>query len=100
MFTPDERNRIRNSILEAAMADSRITGGAITGSSARGEEDAWSDIDLGFGIREGTDIREVLADLTSLMDSKHATVHHLDVPFGPWIYRVFLLPNTLQVDIA
>ena len=27
-------------------------------------------------------------------------VHHLDVPSGPWLYRVFLLPGTLQVDLA
>ena len=26
--------------------------------------------------------------------------HHLDVTSGAWIYRVFLLPSTLQVDLA
>jgi hypothetical protein len=30
----------------------------------------------------------------------HQALHHLDVPSGAWIYRVFLLPSTLQVDLA
>jgi hypothetical protein len=34
------------------------------------------------------------------MYEKHLALHHLDVVAGPWIYRVFLLPGTLQVDLA
>src|SRR5438128_12381578 len=34
------------------------------------------------------------------MYREHGVVHHLDVPSGAWIYRVFLLPSTLQVDLA
>jgi hypothetical protein len=34
------------------------------------------------------------------MYDRHRAPHHLDVMAGAWTYRVFLLPNTLQVDLA
>ena len=34
------------------------------------------------------------------MYGQHRALHHLDVRSGAWIYRVFLLPRTLQVDLA
>jgi hypothetical protein len=34
------------------------------------------------------------------MYDQHRALHHLDVMSGAWTYRVFLLPNTLQVDLA
>ncbi len=34
------------------------------------------------------------------MYEQHRALHHVDVKAGAWIYRVFLLPNTLQVDLA
>jgi len=83
-----------------AAADARISGGAITGSASVGREDKWSDIDLAFGIKTGVDLELVLADYTEVMYERHSARHHLDVPSGPWIYRVFFLNSTLQVDIA
>src|SRR5689334_6653265 len=100
MFTPSERETIRNSILEIARADERITGGAITGSASVGKEDEWSDIDLAFGVRSDVQLESVLADFTTLMYDRFGAQHHLDVPSGLWIYRVFLLKNTLQVDLG
>ena len=34
------------------------------------------------------------------MYSDHGALHHVDVVAGEWLYRVFLLPGTLQVDLA
>lgn len=34
------------------------------------------------------------------MYTQYGAVHHLDVRHSGWIYRVFLLANTLQVDLA
>ena len=34
------------------------------------------------------------------MYDRHLALHHFDVKSGNWIYRVFLLPSTLQVDLA
>lgn len=52
MFTPEERERVRPDLVEAARSDSRITGVALTGGATVGREDRSSDIDLAFGIRE------------------------------------------------
>src|SRR5207302_2700661 len=73
---------------------------AITGSAAAEREDQSSDIDLAFGIVEGLELPTVLADWTAHMYDRHSALHHLDIRSGAWIYRVFLLPGTLQVDLA
>ena len=98
MFTPNHRAALRAELLEQAKADPRITAAAITGSAATGAEDEWSDIDLAFA--HATPLEPVLNDWTEKMYSHHAALHHTDLPFGPWLYRVFLLKNTLQVDLA
>lgn len=100
MFAPEYRNWLREELVEAARADKRITGAAVIGSSALGNEDAWSDVDLAFGIGDSGAMQAVIADWTELMYREHGAVHHLDVVAGASIYRVFLLTNTLQVDLA
>jgi len=100
MFTPEERTRLRSDLLEQAAADSRLTGGAITGSFASGHEDRWSDIDLAFGVGEAADMPAVLSDWTARMYGSHGAVDHFDVRAGAWTYRVYLLASTLQVDLA
>jgi hypothetical protein len=100
MFSPEYRSRLRRQLLDAASADKRITGGAITGSAAADREDRWSDIDLAFGIGDARQVHAVLSDFTTLMYDQHAALHHVDVIAGTWTYRVFLLPDTLQVDLA
>ncbi|HYY54061.1 MAG TPA: nucleotidyltransferase domain-containing protein [Candidatus Dormibacteraeota bacterium] len=100
MYTPEERERLRSDLIAAARADARLTGAAITGSAAAGLEDEWSDIDLAFGVGDASALRDVLEAWTSRMYERHEALHHVDVPSGAWIYRVFLLRNTLQVDLA
>ena len=100
MFTADERDRLREQIVAAARADKRITGAAITGSAAVDHQDAWSDIDLFFGVADGDDIPSVMSDVTDVMYREHGALHHFDVVAGPATYRVFLMASTLQVDLA
>jgi hypothetical protein len=100
MFTPEERAQLRFDLLEYAARDCRISGAAITGSGATEQEDQWSDIDLAFGVADAAEIPNVLSDWTERMSHQHSALHHLDVKSGAWIYRVFLLPSTLQVDLA
>jgi len=100
MFTPAERARLRSGLLDYAAGDPRIGGAAITGSAAAAHEDRWSDIDLAFGVIDTAELPNVLADWTAHMYHRHLALHHLDMRFGEWIYRVFLLPCTLQVDLA
>jgi hypothetical protein len=100
LFTPEERERLRVALLERAAKDQRISGAAITGSAAVSREDRWSDVDLAFGVKDANELPGVLSDWTAHMYDRHLALHHLDVNAGAWIYRVFLLPSTLQVDLA
>ncbi|HEY0603004.1 MAG TPA: hypothetical protein VGD58_08830 [Herpetosiphonaceae bacterium] len=100
MFTPADRNRIRDALIAVAHADERITGAALTGSAAVDAEDAWSDIDLALSVADDADYQQVVADWTDHMDREYGVVHHLDVFRGTTLFRVFLLPSTLQVDLA
>jgi hypothetical protein len=100
MFTPEERARLRSDLLERAAGDRRIVGAAITGSAAAEREDRWSDVDLAFGVDPAGELPQVLVDWTAHMYERHLALHHVDVKSGVWIYRVFLLSNTLQVDLA
>ena len=100
MFTAEERALLRSQLLEYGANDQRISGGAITGSGAEANEDQWSDIDVAFGVKDGAELPKILSDWTEYMYQQHLALHHLDVRAGAWIYRVFLLPSTLQVDLA
>jgi len=72
----------------------------MTGSATGGVQDAWSDVDLAFGVRDREAIPGVLADWTAMMYRDHGALHHVDVVVGAWTYRVFMLANQLQVDLA
>jgi hypothetical protein len=99
VFTAEAREDLRAAIIDAARGDPRVSGGAVTGSAASGALDAWSDIDLAFGVRDPADVHAVLDDLSVLMHERGA-LDHLDITVGAWVYRVFLMDSTLQVDIA
>jgi hypothetical protein len=100
MFTAEERTLLRCQLLEYAADDQRISGAAITGSGAASNEDQWSDIDLAFGVKDDAELPKVLSDWTEYMYQQHSALHHMDLRAGAWIYRVFLLTSTLQVDLA
>jgi hypothetical protein len=100
VFTVEERERLRELLVAAARADTRISGAALTGSAAIGREDRWSDIDLALCLAPRADLGQVLVDWTDRMYSEHAAVHHMDVMAGDTVFRVFLLASTLQVDLA
>ncbi len=100
MFTPAGREALRAAVLEHARSDPRITGGAITGSGSVGSLDSWSDVDLAFGVREAAELPATLADFTSFMRTAGEVVDTVDLVREPWVYRVFLLSSTLQVDLA
>jgi hypothetical protein len=100
MFTSEARSRLRDSLVAAARADSRVTGAALTGTASLGAEDRWSDIDLALGVASEANLTQLVADWTDRMYRESGAVHHVDVHRGSTLFRVFLLPDTLQVDIA
>ena len=100
MFTAEYRNHVRRRVLELARADPRVTAGAFTGSTAFGAGDDWSDIDVAFGIAEGTTPEAVLHDWTQVFAREWGVLDHFDLRSGSSVYRVFLLPSGLEVDVA
>ncbi|HEU4642575.1 MAG TPA: hypothetical protein VFS44_08980 [Gemmatimonadaceae bacterium] len=100
MFSPTDRETLRDALVATARDDPRLTGAALTGSAALGAEDEWSDVDLAFGVAASADRDRVIADWSARMYRDHGAVHHTDVARGSALFRVFLLENTLQVDLA
>ena len=100
MFTIEQRDNVRDRVLEMARTDPRVTGGALTGSMAIGAEDEWSDIDVTFGVADGTNLEAVLDDWTGYLSQEFGALHYWDLPSGPSIYRVLLLPNGLEIDAS
>jgi len=100
MFTPGERERVERQILDWANADSRVVAGAIVGSRAHHPGDRFSDLDLTFGVAAGCPISEVLEDWSQRLIEQFRAVSLFDLPSGGAIYRVFLLPGCLQLDLS
>jgi len=100
MFTSNEREQICTKLVSATRQDMRIIGAAHLGSRALGREDAWSDIDLALSLDPQSQFEAVIGDWTSRLYTEHDAVAHYDVRHGETLYRVFLLRNTLQVDIS
>lgn len=100
VFSVEERDRVRDRVLEMASADPRVLAGAVVGGLALGGGDRWSDLDLTFGVKDGVPVVEVLADWTRDLARTFRAAHLFDLPAGSAIYRVFLLPGCLQVDLS
>lgn len=100
MFTAERRDHVRDRVVELARTDSRVTAGALTGSTAVGAEDDWSDIDVAFGITDGVTPDAVLRDWTEILYREFSILDHFDLRSGSSVYRVFLLPDGLEVDVG
>lgn len=100
MFTPEERCTVRDLLLKRAQDDETIIAAALTGSGSRGAEDRWSDVDLYFGVADGTAREDALDEWSSFLYRELGALHHFDLEAGYAIYRGFLLPGGLEVDIA
>ncbi|MFI7276004.1 nucleotidyltransferase domain-containing protein [Streptomyces sp. NPDC049879] len=100
MSTNARRDQVRTLLLDRARADSAVTGAALTGSAARGTEDRWSDIDLFLGLAPDAAVADTLADWTAYLYGELGALHHFDLRAGEAIYRAFLLPEPLEVDLG
>ena len=83
-----------------AQTDERVVAGAVVGSLAYGRGDRWSDLDLTFAVDDEIPIAEVLDGWTRRMVDQLDGETLFDLPSGETIYRVFLLPGGLQVDLS
>ena len=100
LFAEDFRARVRDRILQVAGTDRRVTSGAIVGSLAHGKGDRWSDLDLIFAVQEEAHKLAVLDDLAAKLQEEFGATQLFDLPSGPTLFRVFLLPGCLQVDLS
>jgi hypothetical protein len=98
-FTADDRERIWTQLVEMAESDPQITGAAAVGSSASGR-DRWSDLDLTLALTEGSSIQAVMERWTERLLGDYGAAFLFDLAAGETIYRVFLFPGSLQVDIS
>jgi predicted nucleotidyltransferase len=100
MFTPASRAALRDWLIGMARTDRRVTAAAVLGSGARGREDRWSDIDLALRLAHGEDAVAVADSWAVVLGRQVRPVAHLDLWARGGLYRVFLLPDTLQVDVS
>ncbi len=85
--------------MEHAKTDKRIVAAALLGSMAEGG-DRWSDLDLTFGVAKDAKVSEVLEDWTKWFLKEFNASKLFDLPSGSAIYRVFLTPTNLQLDLS
>jgi hypothetical protein len=100
VFTIDDRDRVRDRVLEMASSDPRVVAGAAVGSLAHDEGDKWSDLDLMFAVSDEVAVTEVLESWSDTIVEEFGAVPLFDLPSGPIIYRVFVLPDSLELDLS
>lgn len=100
MFTVEQRDALRECVLRLAEEDDRVIAGAAVGSLAVDGGDRFSDLDLAFGITDRIPVTEVLDAWTTTLIDELGAVRLADLQHGPRIYRVFLLPEALQLDLS
>lgn len=99
MFTVAQRDDLRATLLGLARHDARVVAAAEIGALTHGG-DRWSDLDLTFGVIDDVDVTDVLDEWSAQLDDQYEAVPLFDVPYLSTIYRVFLSPGSLQVDLS
>jgi hypothetical protein len=100
VFTVEQRDALREHLLQLAEKDERVVAGAAVGSLAVDAGDRFSDLDLTFGIADHVSTAEVLDGWTRTLVAEQDAVHLVDLERTPTTYRVFLLPDALQFDLS
>jgi hypothetical protein len=100
VFTIEQRDALRDRVLRLAEGDPRVVAGAAVGSLALVGGDRFSDLDLTFAVVDDVPVTEVLDDWTRALVTDDEAVRLTDLHREPTIYRVFLLPDALQLDLS
>jgi len=100
VFTVEQRDALLERVLGLGREDERVVAGAVVGSLAVDSGDRFSDVDLTFGVANGAQVADVLDDWTRLLIDELDAVPLVDLQRGPTTYRVFLLRDTLQLDLS
>ncbi len=94
------RERIKQRLIERAHADPAIVGAALVGSTADGGGDRWSDLDLTFAVSSSSSVSAALEVWTAWVAQEFGAEKLFDLPIPGTIYRVFIFPGGLQVDLS
>jgi hypothetical protein len=100
VFTVEQRDALCERLVKLAEEDDRVVAGAVVGSLAVDAGDRFSDLDLTFGIEDRSKVADVLDDWTRTLIKQVEAVRLADLERGPTTYRVFLLPEALQLDLS
>lgn len=100
MFTVEQRDALRDHLLTRAQEDGRVVAAAVVGSLAVDAGDRYSDVDLTFAIADHAGVADVLEDWTRALVEGSDAVRLVDLERGATTYRVFLLPEALQLDLS
>jgi hypothetical protein len=100
VFTTAQRDALRERVLRLGTDDDRVVAGAVVGSLAADAGDRFSDLDMTFGVDNRSEVATVLGDWTRTLGSELDAVPLVDLQRGPTTYRVFLLPDALQLDLS
>jgi hypothetical protein len=99
MFSLEQRDLVRQRLLRLAEEDEHVVAAAEVGSLALGGGDRWSDIDLTFAVG-GSTVGVVLEEWTRHIRDEFDGTPLVDLARDSTTYRVFLLPDELQVDLS
>jgi hypothetical protein len=100
VFSAQQRDAVRERVLRLAEEDDRVVAGAVVGSFAVDRGDRYSDLDLTFAVADRVPVSHVLDAWTRTLAEELDAVHLTDLERGPTTYRVFLLPDALQLDLS
>jgi hypothetical protein len=101
MFSVEQRDALLERVLGLGREDERVVAGAVVGSLAvDAGGDRFSDVDLTFGVAGEDQVADVLDDWTRSLINEVDAVPLVDLQRGPTTYRVFLLRDTLQLDLS
>jgi hypothetical protein len=100
VFTVEQRDALLEHVLTLGRTDDRVVAGAIVGSLAAAAGDRYSDVDLTFAITDGVPVADVLEEWTRRLVDELDALALVDLERGPTAYRVFVLPDALQLDLS
>jgi hypothetical protein len=100
MFTLEQRDALCERVLRLGEEDDRVVAAAIVGSLAVDGGDRFSDLDLTFGVADRARVADVLDDWARTLVDELDAVQLVELERGPTTYRVFLLPDALQLDLS
>jgi hypothetical protein len=99
VFSVEEREAVWRRVLQLAEEDEHVVAAAEVGSRVVGTDDRWSDLDLTLGV-DGATVEAVLDEWTRQLADAFDAFPLVDLVRGATTYRVFLLPDELQLDVS